>query len=79
MKRRKRVQLPEWDPSKLRAEIDKRGLKRSFVAEKLGIAKGSLDQILQGRRPGPQTVKLAVLFFNLKDESELGIQGDRAS
>lgn len=69
----------EWDPTKLRAEIEKRGLKRSYVAEQLGLSRGSLNQILNGRKPGPQTVKLAVLFFNLKDEGDLGFYGERAS
>ena len=79
MKRRKQMKAPEWDSTKLKAEIDKRGLKRSFVAEQLGLSKGSLDQILNGRKPGPQTIKLAVLFFKLKDETELGLPAVRAS
>lgn len=50
--------------TKLRAFLDDRGIRYTFVAGKLGVSNGHLNHVLDGARPLTDDLaqKLAVLF-----------------
>lgn len=57
--------------------IDERGLKRSWVAAKIGIAHGSLNQyLIGGRPPGRETIARLASFLGVSLD-ELYVEGRR--
>lgn len=50
--------------TKLRAYLDERGIRYSFIAGKLGVSNGHLNHVLDGKRPltPAMAAKLAALY-----------------
>lgn len=67
---------PTWNPEFANAVIREHGRTREWLAPRVGVTKASLGQILTGRKPGSQTLKLLAQTLGCS-ESELW--GDQAA
>jgi transcriptional regulator with XRE-family HTH domain len=57
-----------WNPERTRKLIEVRGLRRDFIAKQAGISRQYLNEILIGRRPGPDVIsKLADVLTTNSD------------
>lgn len=60
----KRTPERRWNPDRARQLIDSSPFKRTYLARELGLEPKSFDQILIGRKPGRNTLRVLASLLN---------------
>jgi transcriptional regulator with XRE-family HTH domain len=67
----RRTLKDRWDGEHVKALIRSSGLRRKWIAEKIGVEASTLTQILNGRSPSLQTAKLLAQVLKCSEEALL--------
>lgn len=62
----------KWNPEHLKAQMEREGRTKKWLASGCGIELDSLGQILSGRKPGKPLLKLMAIRLNCDEAALLG-------